>query len=218
MTVSFWLQDPKVLLNKEHITQVWPNSSMGLEEKLNAITRLVLLLTIVGFGITRSFKILISAAVTLVVLVVLYNSQKGKEISKKVAETMKEGFTSPEFYELTKQSYTQPKPQNPLMNVTLPQINEEPERKPAAPAYNKQVEQEINDSVKSNLDPRLFKDLGDSMEFEHSMRQYYSTASTTVPNDQKAFAEFCYGTMKSCKEGDLVQCAKNNYRYTTPSA
>lgn len=218
MSVSFWLKDPKVLLNKEYITQLWPTSSMSLEEKMNAITRLVIALTIVGYGITMSGKIIVSAIVTLVVLVVLYNTQKGKEISKKVKQTMKEGFTSPEFYELTKTSYTQPSEKNPLMNVTLPQINEEPNRKPAAPAYNKEVEKEINESVKKNLDPRLFKDLGDSIDFEHSMRQYYTTANTTVPNDQKAFAEFCYGTMTSCKEGDAVQCNKKNFRYTNPSS
>ena len=34
-----------------------------------------------------------------------------------------------------------------------------------------------------------------------SMRQWYPTANTNIPNDQKAFAEFCYGGMKSCKEG-----------------
>ena len=217
MSVSFWLQNPKVLMNKKYITQVWPSASMNLEEKINAITRLVIVLTIVGFALTRSMKLIASFIVTIIILVVLYNTQKSRELTKKIKKTMTEGFTSPEYYEMTKSSYTQPTEKNPLMNVTLPQINEDPDRKPAAPAYNKAVEAEINDKVKEGLDPRLFKDLGDSIDFENSMRQFYATPSTTIPNDQKAFAEFCYGSMRSCKEGDPIQCNKKNYRYTNPS-
>jgi hypothetical protein len=40
------------------------------------------------------------------------------------------------------------------------------------------------------------------------MRNFYSTPNTTIPNDQKAFAEFCYGDMISCKEGNPIACAQ----------
>ena len=109
--------------------------------------------------------------------------------------------------------FTEPTQKNPMMNVALPEINENPNRKPAAPAFNSEVEKEINEAVKSNLDSRLFQDLGDNIDFESSMRGFYSTPNTQVPNDQKAFAEFCYGSMKSCKEGDGIQCEKKNYRH-----
>jgi hypothetical protein len=48
------------------------------------------------------------------------------------------------------------------------------------------------------------------------MRSFYTNPNTLVPNDQKAFAEFCYGNMKSCKDGDDVACINKNYRYTNP--
>ena len=39
--------------------------------------------------------------------------------------------------------------------------------------------------------------------------------NTTNPNDQKAFAKFCYGDMKSCKEdaceGFMKSCKENNF-------
>ena len=47
------------------------------------------------------------------------------------------------------------------------------------------------------------------MELEQSLRQFYSTANTTIPNNQAGFAEFCYGNMSSCKEGDDMACSKN---------
>ena len=45
------------------------------------------------------------------------------------------------------------------------------------------------------------------------MRNFYSMPNTKVCSDQKKFAEFCYGNMPSCKEGNEFQCAKNNQRY-----
>ena len=89
----------------------------------------------------------------------------------------------------------------------LTEINDNPKRPEAAPAYEPSVENEINTSV---ADPRLFQDLGDSIAFNQSMRNFYSMPSTTVPNDQQAFANFLYGNMPSCKEGNVMQCTKNN--------
>jgi hypothetical protein len=61
---------------------------------------------------------------------------------------------------------------------------------------------------------KLFTDLGDKLVFEQSMQQFVSNPSTTIPNDQSAFAEFCYGNMISCKEGNEFACARNLERYT----
>ena len=216
MEQQFWFNNITTLLNKHYIMELWPKHDYNLEQKLNAITRLVLLLTIVGYILTRDIRIVVACVVTLVVMVI-YHSMRAKEAQKQeLREAMKEGFTSPELYEATKPMFTQPKKQNPLMNVALPEIKYNPERKPAAPSFNPKVEEEINDAVKENLDPRLFHDLGDNIEFDQSMRGFYTTANTQIPNDQRAFAEFCYGNMKSCKDGDGIQCEKKNYRHINP--
>ena len=50
------------------------------------------------------------------------------------------------------------------------------------------------------------------------MRNFYSTANTKVPNDQKSFSEYLYGSMTSCKdiwsqeEKNELACEKNNFR------
>jgi hypothetical protein len=46
------------------------------------------------------------------------------------------------------------------------------------------------------------------------MRQFYTTPNTLVPNNQKDFAQFCYGNMASCKDGDTEMCLKATYRHT----
>lgn len=215
MVQQFWLNKPSVLLNRKYIAELWPNKEASLEQKLNSITRVVILLSIVGYVVTRNVNIVLISVATLLSIIFFYRMQHDKHrvVNKKVKEAMEEGFTNPELYTATKEMFTPPTKKNPLMNVMLPEIQDNPERKPAAPSFNPKVEEEINESVKKDLDVRLFKDLGDNIEFEGSMRGFYSTANTQIPNDQKAFAEFCYGGMKSCKEGDGIQCEKKNYRY-----
>ena len=56
---------------------------------------------------------------------------------------MREGFSNEMLYEKFKHNYTNPVTQNPIMNVLLPEIQDNPQRLPAAPSYNKTVEQEI---------------------------------------------------------------------------
>ena len=215
MSHTFWLNNPSVLFNKDHITDIWPSQADNTETKLNAYTRLVILLTIVGYTLTRSFRIVISSAVTLVIIVLLYKIRKHADVKKKInKKIVKEGFTGRKLYEKTKQAFTNPTKKNPLMNVLLPEIKYNPHRKAGAPAFNPSVEEKINESAGNvGPDPRLFLDLGDSINFEQSMQRFYTTANSRVANDQTAFAKFCYGDMPSCKEGDGLQCVKDNHRW-----
>ena len=103
---------------------------------------------------------------------------------------------------------------NPLGNVLLPEIKYNPKRPAAAPSFNPEVEKEINTSAGNvGPDPRLFLDLGDTLSFEQPMQRFYTTANSRVANDQTAFAKFCYGDMPSCKEGNGLQCLKDNPRW-----
>ena len=214
MTKQFCLSDPTILLNKQHILELWPNRNMDKNDKLNAISRLIILLTIVGFLYTREFKMLITGLITLVVIV-LVNKIQAKPI-KKVVTT--EAFTDGNLYELVKDNFSEPVKNNPLMNVMLTDIHDNPQKKPAAPTYNPVVTENINNATKKmvsdnfddpTIEDRLFKDLGDNFSFDQSMRTWYATPNTQVPNDQKKFAEFCYGGMTSCKEGNEIACSRN---------
>ena len=62
---AFWLKDPGVLFRKGNVTRVWPASGMSKDEKLNAITRLVLALTLLGYLLTRTTRIAIAIFVCL---------------------------------------------------------------------------------------------------------------------------------------------------------
>jgi hypothetical protein len=99
-----------------------------------------------------------------------------------------------------------------------------PNKLPAPPMSNESVNDLITQNAKRlvqeanpgqpNIEQKLFKDLTEQLNFEQSMRQFHSTPATTIPNDQGSFAEFCYGSMISCKEGNLFACARNTSHYT----
>jgi len=205
-------------MNRDHITQLWPTASMSGVDKLNAITRLVILLVILGFIVSRSMKYIVAGVITLAIIAVYY--QYGQKTSAKEAfkkAVVKEGFTSPAVYKAAEKRFVAPTNANPMMNVMLPELNGNPDRKPAAPSFNKIVEKSINDKVKENAvkdvkDPRLFRGINNELDLELSMRNFYTTANTTVPNDQEGFAEFCYGDMISAKEGNEWALAKNSPR------
>jgi len=215
MTNTFWLNNPAILFDSDHITEVWPSSNLDYVSKLNAVTRLVILLTVIGFFTSGFFKILVSAAITLVIIVIMYKTKKKDTVKKKIKEQIvKEGFANPNLYKATKRSFTTPTAKNPLGNVLLPEIKYNPKRPAAAPSFNPEVEKEINKSAGNvGPDPRLFLDLGDTLSFEQSMQRFYTTANSRVANDQTAFAKFCYGDMPSCKEGNGLQCLKDNPRW-----
>ena len=214
MTELFWTKEPMDLFKKKYIMNIIPNKDLSYESRLNAMTRLILLICGLGYLFTKNIKIIISGVISLIGIVIIYNINKNNQVKKKILDNaVKEGFKSDMLYDLSKKSLTTPKRDNPMMNVMLPEIQDNPTRKMAAPSFAPKVEKEINQAVKENLDPRLFQDLGDNIEFESSMRSFYTTANTLIPNDQKGFAEFCYGGMKSCKEGDDIECHANNYRH-----
>ena len=78
MTIQFWSNDPTVLFNKEYILELWPTTNMCYEQKLNAITRLVILITILGYISTMSERILLVGGLTLAVVFVLFTMRKQK--------------------------------------------------------------------------------------------------------------------------------------------
>ena len=117
--------------------------------------------------------------------------------------------------------FSQPTPSNPLSNVLLTDIQDNPDKKSAPPAYQDKVYADINhntmDMIKQTnksfpgIEEKLFGSLGEKFDFDMSMHQFHSTPNTRVSNDQGAFAQFCYGNMTSCKDGDVLMCSSTDH-------
>ena len=75
----FWIYNPTILFNKEHIKDIWPMSHMSYVEKINAITRLVIILTILGYLITNSNYTVISGLSALGLILMYFKKYEGFE-------------------------------------------------------------------------------------------------------------------------------------------
>ena len=217
---TFWLNNPAILFDKNAITELWPLESMTREQKINAITRLVIILTLIGFLFLNNIKILVTGIIAILILLFTYYILNKNTNLNKVKET----FSNEDIYKKVKHNFTNPSVINPVMNILLPEIQDNPNRLEAAPSYNNAVKNSINEETKNfivgnfdnneNIKKNLFDDQGDNFEFEQSMRQFYTTANSRVPNNQSEFARFCYGNMASCKDGDVEMCLKSVFRHT----
>ena len=211
MGIPFWFNDPTVLLNKNNMYKIWPNTDMTHEEKLNSITRLVIIATIVGYILTNSTNLVISSVVTLISIIMLYKFKKTDE-KDLINKLETDGFTGHEAYEELKDNFEEPTSNNPLQNLEPTKDNVD--KKPAAPSFNPVVNEKINEAAKQqikdlhkdfpDIDKNLFRDLGEHENFENSMRPFYSMPNTRTPNDQKSFSNFCYGDMTSKKEENEI--------------
>jgi hypothetical protein len=216
----FWVQDPNILLAQGHIFELFPVEKMSFNEKLNAITRLIILLTIIGFLYSKSIRLLIICCIILFCIYLLYNYENRKLIKKEGYRDVANDIHNKN--DISQNIFKEPSINNPLGNVLITDYEDNPQRLPAPPAED--VEKKILEKTKqmvinSNLgqpdiSSKLFSDLGDNFNFEQSMRPFYSNPNTEIPNDQETFAAFCYGNMTSCKEGNNFACARNLQRYT----
>jgi hypothetical protein len=214
----FWSENPNVLFHKDHVLEFFPTEDMNLSQKLNALSRLVFILTIVSFAYTQSMYVLFVGVVSFGFIYLMHTyKQKTKESFDGLSEPVADLLDIPEK---PLDVFEKSTPENPFSNVLVSDYLYKPNRKPAPPAHNATVANDILENAKQmvlnnnpgneDLAGKLFKDLGDAYLFEQSLQPFYSTASTTIPNDQEAFSQFCYGSMISCKEGNPFACAKNN--------
>jgi hypothetical protein len=230
LAVPFWTDNPNVLFQSKYIMEFFPIESMTYNQKLNAISRTVIFLTLFSFFYTQNVRSLIVGVITLgsIFLLHYYHAKETQKISG--LKTKMEGFENPALEVLKgyntnpSTTFDFPSSTNPFSNVLIPDYEMNPQKKPAPPAFNENVNNTILENAKQmvidqnpgqpDIADKLFMDLGEQFQFEQSLQPFYSTSATTIPNDQAGFADFCYGSMVSCKEGNLFACARNLDRYT----
>ena len=224
--IPFWGTNPNVLFQNEYILEFFPVEDMNYEQKLNALTRSIIILTIIGFVLSRSFRIIFISAITLLAIFLLHHYQQREttDKDKKVEQFENQADEVIAKYGISKENvFDKPSSTNPFSNVLITDYEYNPNKKPAPPSFNQNINKSILEEAKqlvSELNPdqpdisdKLFKDLGEQFVFEQSLRQFTSNPSTIIPNDQTGFAEFAYGSMVSCKEGNMFACARNLDRY-----
>lgn len=194
---NFWLDDYKILFYGNKLTEFFPTIGMTLIEKLNAIFRLSIYLGILLYLFTGNYLYLYIFLVIGVFTIFIYYKQRDNiELYFNSINNSNDNLIINRIVE--NESDVKPTTENPFMNINL--ITDNKEKPKAPPSWNDVPAQK---EIENKFNYNLYRDVGDLYGKSNSQRQYYTMPSTTIPNEQTAFAKWCYSMPVSCKENSI---------------
>ncbi len=220
---DFWFNNFKVLYENENYILFFPQQGTSKIEQLNAIARfsIYLFVLLLLFGDPQNTLWLYIPIFLLLSTIVLWklmdkqiiasdNEEKGEHLDidptqNKIIGLLDESKNK----QTTNTTCRKPTENNPLMN-SLPYDYEEDLDVSACSIEDPNIAQQ----AKNEFNKNLFRDSNDLYEKANSQRTYYSMPSTTIANDQKAFAEWCYGVPETCKTNQKNCLVFDDQRYS----
>lgn len=209
-----WIHDPTILFRKKYILELWPMDTFTYHNKINAIVRVIIIMSLIGVFITRKYSILVISFLSLFIIAYVSNQNSFQNMKDDEVE----GFASTNTIIKPKYQYHESTVANPLSNVLLTDIVDNPERSSGEPVSYQ--------TTTSNIDAQTQKhnkhisgknyDLWERFDADNSNRAFYTTANSRIVNDQDGFVDFLYGDMKSSKAGGKEggeMLLLNNERY-----
>jgi len=194
---KLWFEDPLVLLKPNFLVE-----NLCESENLNAFSR-ALMLGLILSALLSPFLGLGGLGIALLSLIFLYHRwlfAKVLKSQKTVLKNSKEGFnpiiTSPG-------AITRPTARNPFMNVLLDELTYNPNKPPADSVITPLNNIILDDffRVQWNSDPT------DVFGRSQGQRQFYTTPSTSIPNDVGSYMNWLYLIPgKTCKQGGRDAC------------
>jgi len=194
----FWLNDYKILFYNERLTDFFPTIYMTFIEKLNAIFRLSIYLSIILYLFTSNYQYFyIMIIIGSFTVFIYYNQRDNIELYfNSDNNDMQNSIIQNNFDE--NNNKIKPTTENPFMNINL--ITDNKEKEEAPPSWNNEnIQKDIEDKFGYNL----YKDVGDLYGKSNSQREFYTMPSTTIPNNQTSFAKWCYSVGPTCKEKSI---------------
>ncbi len=169
-----WYNDISVLLKNP--LEFFPGNDLDTNGKINSLARFAIYFGIFVIVTNRSQKWF-----SISILILIYSLFIGTS----------EGFSNEVLGEPKK--CIEPTEENPFMNFTLADYYKDPNRPSNCP-INK-----VRGSMRKNFLKGKPKDPTDLWGQNYNDRSFYTTPNTRIVNDQKGFAEWCFGTIGECK-------------------
>ena len=170
MSEPFWIADPSVLFRQDTWLAFVPTPSMTVDQSLNAVVRFVTYLSALLFLCSMDFRYILYIPVTMLVTVALHKWFP-------VAKEMFQG--SPFVSSYVGTAKTQPTVDNPFMNPTLVDINENPNKPPPTDITSREARDKVNASFAQTSN--LYMDTSDVYANMQSQINFHS-----VPIDDHA--------------------------------
>lgn len=194
----FWLEDPFILLRQDRIVEFYITCDMSSSEKLNALVRFFIYISIILALYNNNVKylFLVIIAMTVSIFIHTYMDQ----------ET--ENFNTCENAVLSapNEHFTEPTLNNPFMN---PNVMDNTPNKPPAIDYSTKTEESlaVKNKIKTAFDYNLFQDIGDL--FSDPSRQFYTVPNTDIGNSDHV--KFFYGNNLNSSKTNTYTASNNLY-------
>lgn len=197
---KFWSKDPKVLYRQDRIIEFYISSDMTTSEKLNAITRFGVYVSVILSIYFKNYKyLLIGILIGLATLFLFSNLQEKKQEQVGVEEFS--NYTAPEEF---KQTILEPTVDNPFMN---PSVLEKSKNRAMDYSEKNTETLAIKKDMTDKFNYNLYQDVSDTYGTNTSSRQFYTVPDNDTSGD---FKNFLFGSMKSAKE-NTYNSFKNLY-------
>ena len=192
--------DPREIFRSDKLFEFWPTAMQSSKDRVAATTRFIVYAMAILYLIKRDARILALGILVLAVLYFLWTSNMIPD--GQLRPTFADGRT-PWF---GRDTVTMPTIDNPMANVLYTDYTDRPDR-PAAAWY-----------------PSVKQEVAQAWEFIHPFekkrdaeRNFYTAPSSTIPNDQTAFAEASFGPKFGpfCKDGSGT-CDVDSDRFHFP--
>jgi len=229
----FWAEKPSILWQRDRLSEFVPAPNMSWAEMLNSLVRgsaLISLVLVLYFQTDSPFYILLFILILTYIIAkypgpVMAQLNKAQSWLKKFpvmgeAKSKEDKLVeNAEFFvqpnstnENWKGASVQPTVNNPFMNFN---IFTDPTTKQASPlSYSSPS---LQAEIEKNYQKELYRDVSDLYNKSHGQRQFYTTPSTTFPNDQTSFARWLYATPPTCKE-EGIRCIPYDNNPVNPIA
>jgi hypothetical protein len=191
--IMFWLDNLNELFNPI----LYPNVNMTIDEKINAIIRLILFTGIIATLIFNDSRYILFIFIIMLISILIYNYQidKNKRIEKYLNDN--------DLDIINNEKCIKPTQENPFMNPSLIGNN----KYKSCSIENEKIKDDIDYYFNNNV----FRETDDLYDKSLLDRQFYTVPSTTIPNNREVLTSWLYDRGPSCKENNGEQCFNNLY-------
>ena len=201
MFTNFWINDIKILYNRNHILEIYPSSNFDIIRKLNAIFRFSLYYSFIVFLYNRNNTNVFYIPIVVGILTyIVYKKNKSIQVDDALIQSIN---GNKDIVHEMSDTCRIPTKDNPFMNPLLSDFGNNVEVKESCTSFdNKGIQKKIDEY----FDQGIYKEFSDIFNNKNSQRQFFTVPARDVPNDQGSFAQWLYGSPPTCKEGNMIDC------------
>ena len=204
---NFWLNDLTVLFNRNNLLEIIPYNHMNLNGKLNAVLRLSICYSVIMSILKKDYRYLIIIIIVGILTIIINKNYKVLNIENNndYLDTINVDSNTND----DSMGCKLPTKENPFMNPNFDDYKDGNLMK-SCNSYDNSV---IRSMQEEYLTGGLYKDQYDIFNNKHSQREFYTMPVNSIMNDSIKFAEWCYKTPPTCKEGNAIQCVSNLHQH-----